>query len=130
MSSARTLIAALANIADPAETENVRRFYKGGDTTTEVMGVSIGNVFPVAKDFVDMPIASSCQHSDVIACAVNTSTTSLFPVADLFGPYGNVGSSFPISAPYRHAGFVPETGLAGMNSARDGSSSTLNAGPW
>lgn len=53
MSSAQTLIAALAN---PAETENVRRFYKGGDTTTEVMGVSIGNVFPVAKGFVDMPL--------------------------------------------------------------------------
>jgi 3-methyladenine DNA glycosylase AlkD len=56
MSSAQSLIAALVKIADPAAVEKVRRFFKGGDPATDVMGVSIGKVFPVAKRFVDMSL--------------------------------------------------------------------------
>lgn len=45
------LIAALREIADPAEIAGVRRFFKGDDPTTQILGVPIGKVFPVAKQF-------------------------------------------------------------------------------
>lgn len=54
MHSAASLIAELESIAEPAEVRNVRRFYKGGDPETEVMGVSIGKVFPIAKRFATL----------------------------------------------------------------------------
>lgn len=47
-----TLIAALQEIARSADVDGVRRFFRGGDPGTAVMGVSIGKVFPVAKRFV------------------------------------------------------------------------------
>lgn len=46
------LVSALKEIAQPSEIEKVRRFFKGGDPATTVMGVSIGKVFPIAKRFV------------------------------------------------------------------------------
>ena len=52
MHASATLIAELEDIAEPSEIDNVRRFFKGGDPETDVMGVSIGKVFPVAKRFV------------------------------------------------------------------------------
>lgn len=54
MSSSDDLIAGLDRIAEPSQIEKVSRFFKGGDPSTEVMGVSIGSVFPVAKDHVDL----------------------------------------------------------------------------
>ena len=52
MSTPAALIAALQGIAEPSEVDKVRRFFKGGDPHTEVMGVSIGRVFPIAKRFM------------------------------------------------------------------------------
>lgn len=52
MHASATLIAELEDIAEPSEIDSVRRFFKGGDPETDVMGVSIGKVFPVAKRFV------------------------------------------------------------------------------
>ncbi len=51
-----TLIAALQDIAEPSQVESVRRFFKGGDPETDVMGVSIGRVFPIAKRFVTLSL--------------------------------------------------------------------------
>lgn len=52
MRTSARLIAELQDIAEPSEVDNVRRFFKGGDPETDVMGVSIGKVFPVARRFV------------------------------------------------------------------------------
>ena len=52
MTTPTTLIAALQEMARAAQVDGVRRFFKGGDPETTVMGVSIGKVFPVAKRFV------------------------------------------------------------------------------
>ncbi len=50
------LIAALREIADPEEIPKVRKFFRGADPETEVMGVSIGKVFPIAKQFIDLSL--------------------------------------------------------------------------
>ena len=52
MTTPTALISALQQIARSADVDGVRRFFKGGDPGTTVMGVSIGKVFPVAKRFV------------------------------------------------------------------------------
>ncbi|MCY4661942.1 MAG: hypothetical protein OXF93_19365 [Acidobacteria bacterium] len=54
MQTTATLIAELQGIAEPAEVDKVRRFFKGGDPETEVMGVPIGKVFPVARRFATL----------------------------------------------------------------------------
>ena len=54
MQSPAALIAELQDIADPVQVDKVRRFFRGGDPETEVMGVSIGKVFPVAKRFATL----------------------------------------------------------------------------
>lgn len=51
MTTAAALISALEEIADPTAADSVRRFFKGSDPDTDVLGVSIGKVFPVAKQF-------------------------------------------------------------------------------
>lgn len=56
MATSKDLISALQAIADPGEIDKVRRFYKGGDPATRVMGVSIGKVFPIAKQFVALDL--------------------------------------------------------------------------
>lgn len=57
MTSARALISRLEDIADPAAAAEVRRFYRGGDPATRVMGVPIGRIFPVAKQFTALPLS-------------------------------------------------------------------------
>ncbi|MEO1249014.1 MAG: DNA alkylation repair protein, partial [Pseudomonadota bacterium] len=52
MATSKDLISALKAIAAPGEVDKVRRFYKGGDPATQIMGVSIGKVFPIAKQFI------------------------------------------------------------------------------
>ncbi|WP_439563082.1 DNA alkylation repair protein [Roseinatronobacter sp.] len=54
MGTASELVAALEDIADPEDVDYVARFYKGGDAATEVMGVRMPKVFPIAKQFVSM----------------------------------------------------------------------------
>ena len=54
MHTPATLMAELQDIADPSEVDKVRRFFRGGDPATDVMGVSIGKVFPVARRFVTL----------------------------------------------------------------------------
>ncbi|MFQ6546363.1 DNA alkylation repair protein [Aestuariibius sp. 2305UL40-4] len=53
---AAELIAALSELADPEEVPKVRKFFRGADPETQVMGVSIGKVFPVAKRFADLSL--------------------------------------------------------------------------
>lgn len=50
------LVAALMNAADPADIDYVARFYKGDDPKTEVMGVRMPKVFPIAKQFASMTL--------------------------------------------------------------------------
>lgn len=54
MRTASELVAALEDLADPQDVDYVARFYKGGDPATEVMGVRMPNVFPIAKQFATM----------------------------------------------------------------------------
>ncbi len=56
VATAQDVIAALQKIADPDEIDRVARFYKGGPAS-EVMGVPMPKVFPVAKRFTDLPLA-------------------------------------------------------------------------
>ena len=48
------MISELQAIAEPSEVDKVGRFLKGGDPETDVMGVSIGKVFPIARRFVTL----------------------------------------------------------------------------
>jgi len=50
------VIAALEAAADPADIDYVARFYRGGDPSTEVMGVRMPKVFPIAKNFVSLSL--------------------------------------------------------------------------
>ena len=54
-------IAALKKIADPDEVPNVSRFFwsdpNGHSSDNKILGVSIGKIFPVAKNFADIPLA-------------------------------------------------------------------------
>lgn len=56
MVGASHLIAKLEGIADPLAIPGVRRFFRGADQKTEIMGVQIGKVFPVAKQFVGLDL--------------------------------------------------------------------------
>jgi len=56
MSSSRDLISALQEIAEPSKRDDVARFFKGGDPATNVMGVSIGKIFPIAKQFTALDV--------------------------------------------------------------------------
>ncbi|MDX8351653.1 DNA alkylation repair protein [Cognatiyoonia sp. IB215182] len=50
------VITALEAAADPADIDYVARFYNGGDPSTEVMGVRMPKVFPIAKKFVSLSL--------------------------------------------------------------------------
>lgn len=56
MSKAKDVIAALEARADTTDIDYVARFYKGGDPATEVMGVRMPKVFPIAKSFRSLPL--------------------------------------------------------------------------
>ena len=56
MTTPATLISALQEIAQEADVDGVRRFFRGGDPGTAVMGVPIGKVFPVAKRFAALSL--------------------------------------------------------------------------
>ena len=60
-SSPNQLLAALKEIADPARVEEVTRYFhpdpNAGSNDNKILGVSIGKIFPIAKKFVDMPLA-------------------------------------------------------------------------
>lgn len=51
MTRPAALVSALMELADTSQIETVGRFFKGTDPTNKVMGVSIGKVFPVAKEY-------------------------------------------------------------------------------
>ncbi len=61
MSKAKDVIAALEAEADPTDTDYVARFYKGGDQATEVMGVRMPKVFPIAKRFQVIAVGRTRQ---------------------------------------------------------------------
>ena len=52
MSKATDVVAAIQAQIDPSDVEYVARFFKGGDPNTEVIGVRMPKVFPIAKSFV------------------------------------------------------------------------------
>lgn len=56
MRAATEVVAALEAAADPADIDYVARFYKGGDPATEVMGVRMPKVFPIAKTFTALSL--------------------------------------------------------------------------
>jgi len=56
MGTATDVIAALEAQADPMDVDYVARFYKGGDPATEVMGVRMPKVFPIAKSFASLSL--------------------------------------------------------------------------
>ena len=57
----KQFLAALKEIADPARVEEVTRYFhpdpNAGSNDNKILGVSPGKIFPVAKKFVDMPLA-------------------------------------------------------------------------
>lgn len=57
----KQFLAALKEIADPARVEEVMRYFHpdpdAGSNDNKILGVSIGKIFPIAKKFVDMPLA-------------------------------------------------------------------------
>src|SRR5262245_42988954 len=57
----KEFVAALKNLADPADVAEVARFFRadpdGHSDDSRILGVRIGKVFPVAKQFADMPLA-------------------------------------------------------------------------
>ncbi|TQV81960.1 DNA alkylation repair protein [Denitrobaculum tricleocarpae] len=56
MCAARQLVAALEEVADPSDIAYVARFYKGGDPHTQVLGVRMPKVFPLAKQFASLTL--------------------------------------------------------------------------
>ncbi len=57
MTDAADLIAALEAAADPEKIAYVARFYQGGDPATQIMGVPMPKVFPLAKQFAALSLA-------------------------------------------------------------------------
>ena len=57
----KQFLAALKEIADPARVDEVKRYFhpdpNAGSNDNKILGVSIGKIFPVAKRFVEMPLA-------------------------------------------------------------------------
>ncbi|MCR9138594.1 MAG: DNA alkylation repair protein [Alphaproteobacteria bacterium] len=54
--AATDLVTALESAADPSTVAYVARFYKGGDHETQVMGVPMPKVFPLAKQFAALSL--------------------------------------------------------------------------
>lgn len=57
MINAAKLVSDLEALADPQKIPEVARFFKGGDSETTVMGISIGRIFPVAKRYTDLELS-------------------------------------------------------------------------
>ncbi|WP_299408605.1 DNA alkylation repair protein [uncultured Roseobacter sp.] len=55
--NAADLIAALEDAADPKKIDCVARFFQGDDPNTQIMGVPMPKVFPIAKAFVALPLS-------------------------------------------------------------------------
>lgn len=57
----KQFLAALKEIADPARVPEVARYFhpdpNAGSNDNKILGVSIGKIFPIAKKFIDMPLA-------------------------------------------------------------------------
>lgn len=57
----KQFVAALKEIADPANVPGVARFFhadpNGHSSDNKILGVSIGKIFPIAKKFADMSLA-------------------------------------------------------------------------
>jgi 3-methyladenine DNA glycosylase AlkD len=57
----KQFVAALKEIADPARVAEVTRYFhadpNAGSSDNKILGVSIGKIFPIAKKFVEMPLA-------------------------------------------------------------------------
>jgi 3-methyladenine DNA glycosylase AlkD len=57
----KQFLAALKEIADPGRVPEVTRYFhpdpNAGSNDNKILGVSIGKIFPIAKKFVDMPLA-------------------------------------------------------------------------
>lgn len=57
MMNAANLTSELEALSDPQRVPDVARFFKGGDAGTVVMGVSIGQIFPVAKRYTNLALS-------------------------------------------------------------------------
>lgn len=57
----KQFLAALNELADPSKVDEVTRYFhpdpNAGSNDNKILGVSIGKIFPIAKKFVDMPLA-------------------------------------------------------------------------
>lgn len=62
--TAEHFVQELEKIADPARVAEVARFFADGPDKSDVMGVSIGKIFPVAKKFAAMPLTEIEQLLD------------------------------------------------------------------
>ncbi|WP_220359431.1 DNA alkylation repair protein [Alkalilimnicola ehrlichii] len=54
--TAEALLAELRAIGHPEAVEKVRRFYKGPAADGEILGVGIGQIFPLAKRYTELPL--------------------------------------------------------------------------
>jgi 3-methyladenine DNA glycosylase AlkD len=55
---AERFVKKLRTLSSPAEVKKVGRFFKGDESGgNKIMGVSVGKVFPVAREFVQAPLA-------------------------------------------------------------------------
>ncbi len=50
------LIAALEDAADPSKVDYVAKFFRGDDPDTQIMGVQMPKVFPIAKAFTELSL--------------------------------------------------------------------------
>lgn len=62
--TAEHFVQELEKIADTARVAEVARFFADGPDKSDVMGVSIGKIFPVAKKFAAMPLTEIEQLLD------------------------------------------------------------------
>ncbi|MET1416692.1 DNA alkylation repair protein [Roseibium sp. HPY-6] len=53
---ASDVIAALEEVADSAKIDYVAKFFRGDDPDTQIMGVPMPKVFPIAKAYTDLPL--------------------------------------------------------------------------
>jgi 3-methyladenine DNA glycosylase AlkD len=64
----KKFVAALRDLADPSAVAGVSRFFRADpnarSSDNKILGVSIGDIFPVAKQFADMPLADIEQLLD------------------------------------------------------------------
>jgi hypothetical protein len=54
--TARMFIEQLSSLASPEEREKRRRHFSGDDEKTQFLGVRMGDIFKLAKEFINMPL--------------------------------------------------------------------------